>query len=267
MQTVCPWCSHPLAVDDAKVPKGPFAMRCSKCKGTMQVAGDGGPRPVASKLTAPPGATPVTPPEATPVPPPVATPVPPPVARSESPPEARPVPSSPAPPAPETRSDGTGPTIRDTREVRESKGDREPSGSALIALEDPGLARSAESMLSNLGYVVDRLDDWEEKARLLNQGDYSIVVTGKGESSQEQQVCQRMKQLSPESRRQAFLVLIGDEFKSGDGNQAFVAAADLVLHPGEASPERLLRTRIEERARIYRAFKSAGEIRHRRRSL
>jgi hypothetical protein len=151
-------------------------------------------------------------------------------------------------------------------EVREKKEDDEPSGTALIALEDPGVAQSTQSMLGNLGYLVDRVDDWEEKSRLLNQGDYNIVVTGKGGSSaDEEKVFQRMKQLSPESRRKTFLVLIGDEFKSGDGNQAFVAAADLVLHPSEVSSERLLRNRIEERSRIYRAFRSAGEERHRRR--
>ena len=40
-----------------------------------------------------------------------------------------------------------------------------------------------------------------------------------------------MSRLSPDSRRRVFLVLVGDDFKTGDGTQAWIAMADLVLHP------------------------------------
>jgi hypothetical protein len=79
---------------------------------------------------------------------------------------------------------------------------------------------------------------------------------GKGETVQ-----QRVARLNPEGRRRVFFALVGDEFKTGDGTQAFAAMADLVLSGRDtANAEATLRNTMAERARLYQMF---GEARRR----
>jgi len=91
---------------------------------------------------------------------------------------------------------------------------------ALVALEDQHLAATMFSVLTQAGYAIDTLDNEEEKLRLLHQGDFSVVVTSDtGPKLREGiTVYQRMAHLSPESRRRTFLVLLGEQFKTGDGS-------------------------------------------------
>jgi len=139
---------------------------------------------------------------------------------------------------------------------------------ALVAFEDQHLAATMFSVLTQAGYAIDTLDDEEEKLRLLHQGDYRVVATSSAGPKLREgiTVYQRMAHLSPESRRRTFLILLGDQFKTGDGTQAFVAAADLVTNnAGAESVGGLLRRRLDERARVYRAFEDAERARVRRR--
>jgi hypothetical protein len=46
---------------------------------------------------------------------------------------------------------------------------------------------------------------------------------------------QRCARLTPDARRRIFLVLIGDDFRTADGTQAFGALADLVINPKDAA--------------------------------
>jgi hypothetical protein len=65
--------------------------------------------------------------------------------------------------------------------------------------------------------------------------------------------------LPPDSRRTVFLVLVGDEFKTGDGTQAFAAQADLVVGT-DAAPndvESVLLNTMAERTRLYQVFLDA----------
>jgi predicted Zn finger-like uncharacterized protein len=128
---------------------------------------------------------------------------------------------------------------------------------ALLGLNQPPHAAAMTPTLARLGYRVDSTDDPIEAARLLEQGAYSVVVTnrtvapqGKGET-----LYQRISRMSPDSRRRIFLVLVGDELKTGDGTQAFALLADLVLHTGEiGTADPLLKSTIAERTRLYQMF-------------
>jgi len=225
MQTACPWCSNPLTVEDANVPAQAFLLRCPRCQGAMQVPG--GANPPASVAAAKHGPAP----------------------DGLEPARAR---STPAPPA----APPTGASTRDDAER------------ALVALEDQHLAATIFSVLRQAGYAIDTLDNEEEKMRTLHQGDYAVVATSNtGPKLREgMTVYQRMAHLSPESRRRTFLILLGDQFKTGDGTQAFVAAADVVANnAGAESVGVLLRSRMDERARVYRAFADAERARLRRR--
>jgi hypothetical protein len=64
--------------------------------------------------------------------------------------------------------------------------------------------------------------------------------------------------MSPDMRRRECVILVGDEFRSGDGTQAWVAQADLVIHPNDAAKvEQLIRATLQERKRLYQPFVEA----------
>ena len=54
------------------------------------------------------------------------------------------------------------------------------------------------------------------------------------------------------------MILVGEEFRTGDGTQAWVAQADLVVHPNDAARcEHLIRSTLTERKRLYQPLVDA----------
>lgn len=130
-------------------------------------------------------------------------------------------------------------------------------GSALVALGDPGQASAMASTLTRQGYTVDSLTDMEEAVRLLEQGFYTVAVTTPttAQPGQRESLYQRIQRLAPEARRQIFLVLVGEGFKTGEASQAFAAIGDLVLNPQElGAVDDVLRKTVAERSRMYQVF-------------
>jgi hypothetical protein len=134
---------------------------------------------------------------------------------------------------------------------------REGHNDALIALASP--LPLLEQGLRRLGYNVDA-PDLEEGARLLEQGVYEIAVTSPqaAEPGRPEPLAQRILRLSPDTRRRIFVVLVGEQFQTGDGTQAWAAQADLVIHPADAARcENFIRSTMAERKRLYQAFLEA----------
>ncbi len=133
------------------------------------------------------------------------------------------------------------------------------AGRALVALSDKGQSANAGAMLGRLGYQVDTFDDPSEGGRLLEQGVYDVVVTARlAGSGTKESLYQRIARMPSEPRRELLLVLVGDEFKTGDGSQAWACLADLVLNSKEAGvADNHLRNVSAERARVYQPFKEA----------
>lgn len=219
MQASCPQCAHKILIDDAKIPDRPFSVKCPKCQGLIKLPGRA---PVATVL------------EPEPAPAPAVTP--------------------PAPAVEEMRAQMMA-QIR-----REMTTGAAPAGRALVALPDRGLAGAITLVLTRQGMNVDTIENWEEGARLLEQGVYDVVVTARiaGTPAKGESLYQRINRLSPDGRRHLFLILVGDEFKSGDGLQAFTVLADLVLHSRDAAAaDALLRSTMAERTRLYQAYLDA----------
>jgi len=127
---------------------------------------------------------------------------------------------------------------------------------ALVALSGPAAA-PVQQALARLGFNVDAVDKIEEGARLLEQGVYEVAVTSRSAdpSGKTESLAQRILRMASETRRRVFVVLVGDEFRSGDGTQAWAAQADLVLNPADASRcENLIRALMVERKRLYQPF-------------
>lgn len=232
MQALCPQCSQKIVIDDAKVPDRPFSVRCPRCQNVVRLSGKG-----AAASTPPPA----------PAPPPGPPP----------PPPVEPRPGAEA---------GGGTSADDVRahvmaQVRREMAAGEPGHGphALVAFPDPPHAASVTLTLTRLGYHVDTVDDFDDAARALEQGTYQLVATARvAAPAGRESLYQRVVRLSPDQRRRLFVILVGDEFKSGDGSQAFLVLADLVLHSRDAgTADQAIRATLAERRRIYQVFEEA----------
>jgi predicted Zn finger-like uncharacterized protein len=225
VQANCPQCQQKIVIDDARVPDRAFSVKCPKCQNTVKFPGRGA---------------------AAPAPPPVDTP-------AESGEAAT---AAPAVVADDMRVQLMA-QLR--REMTMPAAEAGTAGRALVTLPDRSLAGGVTVMLTRQGYVVDTIDDPDEASRLIEQGVYSLVVIARTAPPQgKESVLQRIARLSPDNRRRLFLVLVGDEWKTGDGLQAFTACADLVLSARDApAADVLLRNTVQERHRIYQTYVDA----------
>ena len=220
MQALCSQCSTRIQIDDTKVPDRPFKVRCPKCQTVMTLPGRGADSPAASEAEPP--------------------------ATASGPDAAAPPPyEPPPPPSPEATA----------RRERAEAG----ANDALIALSGPA-ATSLRQALERLKFNVDSVDDIEEGARLLEQGVYEVAVTARTppEPGKPETLAQRMLRLPIDARRRVFVILVGPEFRTADGTQAWAAQADLVVNPADAGRcEHLIRSTMTERKRLYQPLVDA----------
>lgn len=130
-----------------------------------------------------------------------------------------------------------------------------PGERALIALDDRARATELAKSLSRLGYEVDIVSD-ADGVRIIEQSGHVIVAMARTVAESGAMTCyQRLFILNSDMRRYFFLILVGDEYTTGDGVQAFVVHGDLVVaSPDAGSCEAIVRERLIERARLFRAF-------------
>jgi len=227
LQTNCPSCAQRIVIDDARVPDRPFSVKCPKCQTSVRLPG---------KSAAPAAAPPAPPPAA-------------------------------APMEPVSDAGGSSDEMRAQmmaqlrREMTLGEPARAAVGRVLISLSDRGQAGSIALPLTRQGYQVDTLDNAEEGARLLEQSVYTLVVTTRAAAAQgRESLYQRINRLGPDARRRLFVVLVGDDFKTGDGTQAWMALADLVVNTKDiATADVVLTKTIEERTRLYQTYNDARQ--------
>ncbi len=222
MQAQCSRCSTRIQIDDTKVPDRPFKVRCPKCQTVMTLPGRGADAAAALEAEAP--ATAPAFPQG-------------PAAAPTDPPER---PLSPAAIA---------------RRERAEAG----ANDALVALSGPAAA-ALQQALERLKFRVDSVDDVEEGAHLLEQGVYEVAVTAQTapEPGKPETLAQRMLRLPPDARRRVFVILVGQEFRTADGTQAWAAQADLVVNPADAGHcEHVIRSTMNERLRLYQPLVDA----------
>ena len=131
-----------------------------------------------------------------------------------------------------------------------------------MSLPDSDQARAIAQLLLRQGYRVVPLDIWEEKVEEIHQGRYQVLVTHKNGASStgERNLYQLVTSLSPDARREIFLILVGDEFKTGNGTQAFATLSDLVCHTHDlGTADVLFRSTLAERNRYFRSFREAKQ--------
>lgn len=211
MQANCPQCSQKIAIDDAKVPDRPFNVRCPKCQNVVKLPGKGAPETAAG---APAAAPPL--------------PVPPPAAPPETPKPAA---------VPEVSEELRAQMMAQLRREMSTGGESGGVEKALVAFPDAAQSAAIGQTLTRIGYVVETIDDADEAGRQLEQGAFAVLATARMPTApgRTESLYQRAVRLSPEARRRLFVILVGDEFKSGDSTQSFVTMADLVLHTRDAA--------------------------------
>ena len=234
MQASCPKCSNKIVIDDARVPERAFSVKCPKCQTSVRFPGK-----AAAGAAAPAPAV---------APPPLPTP---PAAEATRPPEPEPGPDHGA-----IRAEMLA-QVR--REMLAGDTPRTSAGRALVALPDRTQAGAIALPLTRQGYHVDTIDNADEGSRLIEQGVYDVVIANRAATpAGKETLYQRMSRLSPDARRRIFLVLVGDDFKTGDGTQAWLAMADLVVNGRDlANVDAVLTKTVEERSRLYQVFLDA----------
>ena len=131
-----------------------------------------------------------------------------------------------------------------------------PGERALVSFPDPSVAEAMSQTLHRLGYAVDVVPG-EDAARLLDQGLFVVCATRPRGRRRGQggEPLPAHHPLVPEFRRQVFVILAGDEFKTGDGTQAWAVLADLVLSTRDVGmADNAIRTVMAERNRLYQVY-------------
>jgi len=260
LQANCPNCAQRIVIDDAKVPDRAFSVKCPKCQTVVRFPGKGAAPAVSAPGTAtfntnlPTGAYPAgTPTGAFPAYPNAGTPV---AAAPAATPAAAPAPNAPAESASDELRAQMMAQLR--REMSRGEGGR-VAGRALVALLDRAQAGAIALPLTRIGYQVDTIENSDEGARLLEQGMYDLVVATRAPAGQgRESLYQRLNRLSPEARRRIFVVIVGDEFKTGDGIQAWAVLADMVVASRDIpTVDAVLLPILAERGRLYQAFLDA----------
>jgi predicted Zn finger-like uncharacterized protein len=261
VQANCPNCSQRIVIDDAKVPDRAFSVKCPKCQTVVRFPGKGAAPAVSapgtssfeSKLPAGayPGGAPPT--SAFPAYPAAAG-----ASAAAGPAAAAPPPSAAPPPEAPSEEMRAHMMAQLRREMSLGEGTK-VAGRAMVALGDRAQAGAMALPLARLGYQVDTIDNPDEGARLLEQGVYDLVVATRTAAGQgRESLYQRLNRLSPDSRRRIFVVIVGDEFKTGDGTQAWAVLADLVIGSRDIpSADAVLLPTLGERVRLYQAFSDA----------
>jgi predicted Zn finger-like uncharacterized protein len=238
VQAQCSQCSARIQIDDSKVPERPFKVKCPKCQAVTTLPGRGSAASAAPSDTGTAREAPAAPPAA---PSPASS-------ASGAAGTAATVASGDALPPPPTPAQ-----LARRERAAESQND------AILALAGPAAA-PLQAALVGLGYNVDAVDDIEEGVRLVEQGVYEVAVTARtpAEPGKPETLAQRLLRLPADARRRLFVILVGDEFRTADGTQAWVAQADLVVHPNDAARcDHLIRSTMAERKRLYHQMHEA----------
>ena len=217
MQANCGNCGNRIVVDDSRVPDRPFSVKCPKCQAMSKFPG---------KAAAPP--------------PPAAD-------EPYAPPDPRPASFL-------MEHMGEQALAHLRSELTESG---RMKGLVLVALTDAALGNAVCAPLIRLGFTSEMLDNVDDATRRLEQGIFDVVITSRtgGASARGETLYQRVGRLTPDARRAIFLILVGEEFRTGDGTQAFAYLADLLVHPNDAAAvEPVMLTCIAERNRLYQVF-------------
>jgi CheY-like chemotaxis protein len=128
---------------------------------------------------------------------------------------------------------------------------------ASLLYSDPeGNPGQVKAVLQRMGYTVDVQTSVDQAVDQLRMNQYQIVVLSfLAKQQPSNSIMSYLAGLNMNIRREIFMVLIGDGFKTADHLQAFMNSANLVLHPADlAHMESLLTQGLQDHTRFYKVF-------------
>lgn len=113
-----------------------------------------------------------------------------------------------------------------------------------------------KSLLGELGYKVDCPLTADHALQRLRFDQYHLIVLSDAFGGQAANpLTSYLANLNMSTRRDMFVVLLGERFKTADHWQAFVESVNLVCHPSDLPQlPALLRRVFSEHERLYRVF-------------
>jgi hypothetical protein len=110
-----------------------------------------------------------------------------------------------------------------------------------------------------MGYKVDHSTAPDHVLQRLRFNQYHLVILDDEFGRQQPDtIGAYLVKLNMNTRRDMFVVLLGERFKTGDPWQAFVESVNLVCHPNDLLSLRVILPRaLKEHERFYRVFNEA----------
>jgi hypothetical protein len=127
---------------------------------------------------------------------------------------------------------------------------------ALLCLDRDHRFEGLKSVLQGMGYVIDAPASVDQTVHRLRFNQYQIIgLTEHFAGSFPNPVEGYLAGLNMNVRRDMFVVLVGERFRTADHLQAFIESVNLVIHPDDLSQiETLLIRGLREKERFYKVF-------------
>jgi predicted Zn finger-like uncharacterized protein len=127
---------------------------------------------------------------------------------------------------------------------------------ALLCVNEEQRRRELKAMLEASEYVVDIPATADQTLQRLRFNQYHIILLDDDfEGKSPNPVAEYLAMLNMNTRREMFVVLIGDRFKTADHLQAFMESVNLILHPDDLPHIATFLTQgLHEHERFYKVF-------------
>jgi predicted Zn finger-like uncharacterized protein len=127
---------------------------------------------------------------------------------------------------------------------------------ALLCVNEGQRRRELQIMLEASGYVVDMPATIDQVLQRLRFNQYQIILLDDDfEGKSPNPVAEHLAMLNMSTRREMFVVLIGERFKTADHLQAFMESVNLILHPDDLPHiATLIDQGLHEHERFYKVF-------------
>jgi predicted Zn finger-like uncharacterized protein len=127
---------------------------------------------------------------------------------------------------------------------------------ALLCMNRAEHRGGVRPMLEGLGYVVDIPVSTDHALQRLRFNQYHVVLLEDGfDGKSPNPIAGYLAGLNMNIRREMFMILIGQRFKSADHLQAFMESVNLVLHPDDLPQLVTFLSRgLKDHERFYKVF-------------
>jgi hypothetical protein len=143
------------------------------------------------------------------------------------------------------------------KDVHETMSSLQPGQSAALLCVNRGEVRDQlKVMLEGMDYVVDMPAAANNALQRLRFNQYHVIVLDDDfEGKSPHSIAVFLAGLNMYIRRQMFIVLIGQRFKTADHLQAFMESANLIIHPDDLPQLATFLTQgMRDHERFYKVF-------------